>query len=135
MKSLIAATALLATAASAADIREGLYEISVRAEIAGMPVTQVPMVVRQCVSQQSVQDLMGQLGGTGTCKVSDFQQTGNQARWNLTCTGQMELSGSGETQINGDDFTGRMNLSVQMGGDQAMPMVQTFSARRVGDCQ
>ena len=45
----------------------------------------------------------------------------------------MEVSGTGETQINGDDFTGRMNLSVQMGGDQAMPMVQTFSARRVGD--
>ena len=135
MNFLIAATALFATVASAADIREGLYEISVRAELAGQPMTQAPMVMRQCVTQQSVQDLMSQMGGAGACKVSNFQQSGNQARWNLACTGQMEVSGTGETQINGDEFTGRMNLSVQMGGDQSVPMVQSFSAKRVGECQ
>jgi hypothetical protein len=135
MKSLIAATVLFASAVSAADIREGLYEVSVRAELAGQPMTQAPMVVRQCVSQQSVQDLMSQMGGTGACKVSDFQQSGNRAHWNLVCTGQMQVSGTGETQINGDEFTGRMNLTVQMGGDQAVPMVQNFTARRVGECQ
>ena len=47
----------------------------------------------------------------------------------------MQVSGTGETQINGDEFTGRMNLSVQMGGDQSVPMVQNFTARRVGECQ
>jgi hypothetical protein len=47
----------------------------------------------------------------------------------------MQVSGTGETQINGDEFTGRMNLTVQMGGDQAVPMVQNFTARRVGECQ
>jgi hypothetical protein len=135
MRFLFAATALLATAAFAAEVREGLYEISVRAEIGGQALSQAPMVVRQCVSQQSVQDLMGQMGGTGSCKVSDFQQSGNQARWNLTCTGAMQVTGTGETQINGDEFTGRMNLSVQMGGDQAVPMVQDFTAKRVGECQ
>ena len=135
MKLLIAATVLFAGVASAAEIREGLYEISVRAEIAGQPVSQAPMVVRQCVSQQSVQDLMGQLGGTGACKVSDFQESGNQAHWNLACTGQMQISGTGETQINGDEFTGHMNLMVQMGSDQTVPMVQNFTARRVGECQ
>jgi len=135
MRLLIAAIALLATSALAGDVRDGLYEISVRADIGGQPLTQAPMVVRQCLSQQSMQDLMAQIGGTGACKVSDFQQSGNQARWNLSCTGQMEVNGTGETQINGDEFTGRMNLSVQMGGDQAVPMVQNFTARRVGECQ
>ena len=62
-------------------------------------------------------------------------QSGNQARWNLACTGQMEISGTGETQINGDQFTGRMDLALQMGGDQSMPMVQSFTAKRVGECE
>jgi len=75
MKFLIAAIALVTTAASAADIREGLYEISVRAELAGQAMTQAPMVMRQCVTQQSVQDLMSQMGGAGGCKVSNFQQS------------------------------------------------------------
>ena len=135
MKFLIAAIALVTTAASAADIREGLYEISVRAELAGQAMTQAPMVMRQCVTQHSVQDLMSQMGGAGGCKVSNFQQSGNHARWNLACTGQMEITGTGETQINGDQFTGRMDLSVQMGGDQSVPMVQSFTAKRVGECQ
>jgi len=72
MKSLIAATVLFASAASAADIREGLYEVSVRAELAGQPMTKAPMVVRQCVSQQSVQDLMSQMGGAGACRCPTF---------------------------------------------------------------
>ena len=135
MKPFIAIIALITSAASAADIREGLYEISVRAELAGQPMTQAPMVMRQCVTQQSVQDLMSQMGGAGGCKVSNFQQSGNQARWNLACTGQIEVSGTGETQMDGDQFTGRMDLSVQMGGDQSVPMVQSFTAKRVGECQ
>jgi hypothetical protein len=135
MKRVIACIALLAGIASAAEIREGLWEISVRAEVGGQPITQQPMVARQCVSQQSLQDLMGQLGGSSACRVSDFQESGNRATFNLACSGQMEVSGTGETQIDGDEFTGHMNLMVQIGADMNVPMVQNFSARRVGECQ
>src|SRR5438128_1388271 len=108
MRFPIAAVALLSTVASAADIKEGLYEISVRAEIGGMPVSEAPMVARQCVTQQSTQELMSQIGGSGACKVSNFQQSGNQARFNLNCSGQLNVSGTGETQFGGEEFTGRM---------------------------
>jgi len=92
------------------------------------------MVVRQCMNNQSVQDLMAQMGGAGACQISDFQQTGNHARWNLACTGTMEVSGTGETELGTDQFTGRMSVVVTMSG-QSVPMVQNFQARRVGECQ
>jgi len=85
MRLLLPVATLISISALAADIQEGLYEISVRAEVGGMPVSEAPMVVRQCVSQQSVQQLMSQMGGAGACNVSDFTQSGNQARFNLTC--------------------------------------------------
>ena len=116
------------------DVREGMWEISVLAEAGGQPLTSAPMVVRQCVNHQSIQELMAQMGGAGGCQISDFQQTGPRAHWNIACTGNMEVSGTGETEIAGDQFTGRMNLVVTMGG-QSLPMVQNFQARRVGDCQ
>jgi len=122
------------SAVSAPDIREGLYEISIRAEAGGQPLTSAPMVVRQCVTQQSVQDLMTQMGGAGMCQISDVQQSANQARWKIACSGQVEASGAGEMQISGDTFNGRMDLSMNLGG-QSMPMVQNFTARRVGECQ
>lgn len=93
-----------------------------------------PVVVRQCVSKQSVQELMTKMGGAGACKISDFQQNGTHARWNLTCSGQMDVTGTGETEITGDQFSGRMDLVVSMSG-QSVPMVQNFKARRVGECQ
>jgi Protein of unknown function (DUF3617) len=131
---LLSAFAFSLQAIAGPDIREGMWEVSVLAEVGGQPLTAAPMVVRQCISNQSVQDLMAQMGGAGSCQISDFQQTGNRARWNIACSGQMDVSGTGETEIVGDQFTGRMNLVVTMSG-QSLPMVQNFQAKRVGECQ
>ena len=117
-----------------ADIREGLWEISVEANVAGQPLSATPMVVRQCVSNQSIQELMSQMGGAGGCNISDFRRDGNHAQWNLACSGPMEVSGTGETDITDDQFAGKMNLTIKSGGE-SMPMGQTFKARRVGACQ
>ena len=118
----------------AADIHEGLWEFSLQAEVGGQSITTTPMVMRQCISNQSIQDLMAQMGGAGACQVSDLQQSGSHSRWNLTCTGEPQVSGSGEADAAGEQLVGRMNLVVTMGG-QSLPMVQNFQARRVGECQ
>ena len=129
---------ILAFAASghafAADIREGLWEFSLQAEVGGQSITATPMVMRQCINNQSIQELMAQMGGAGACQVSDLQQSGTRSRWNLTCTGEPQVSGSGEADAAGEQLVGRMNLVVTMGG-QSLPMVQNFQARRVGECQ
>ena len=129
---------ILACAASgqaiAADIREGPWEFSLQAEVGGQSITATPMIMRQCISHQSIQELMAQMGGAGACQVSDLQQSGTRSRWNLTCTGEPQVSGSGEADAAGEQLVGRMNLVVTMGG-QSLPMVQNFQARRVGDCQ
>jgi Protein of unknown function (DUF3617) len=119
---------------SAADIREGLWEFSLEAEVGGQSVTATPMVIRQCISNQSIQELMAQMGGAGACQISDLEQSGTRSRWNLACTGEPQVSGSGEADAAGEQLVGRMNLVVTMGG-QSLPMVQNFRARRVGECQ
>jgi hypothetical protein len=119
---------------AAPDIHEGLWEVSIDAEVGGQPISATPMVVRQCIGTQSVQDLMAQMGGAGGCSISDFQQDGPRARWNLACSGAIDVSGTGQTEIAGDQFSGRMDLVIKMGGE-SMPMAQKFQAHRVGECQ
>jgi Protein of unknown function (DUF3617) len=131
---LLSALALSPHAIAGPDIREGMWEVTVLAEVGGQPLSAAPMVVRQCITSQSVQDLMAQMGGAGSCQISDFQQTGNRARWNIACSGTMDVTGTGETESAGDQFTGRMNLVITMSG-QSLPMVQNFQAKRVGECQ
>ena len=97
---------VLPGAALAAEMREGLWEIHVDAELGGQPVTQGPLVVRQCMNQEGVQDMMAKLGGEGACKISDLEQSGGHARWNLTCSGQTEISGTAEADFGADEFSG-----------------------------
>lgn len=52
----------------------------------------------------------------------------------MSCTGQIELTGSGEVTLSGTSFDGTLNATIAMGG-QAVPLQQTFSARRVGECK
>jgi hypothetical protein len=116
-------------------VREGLWEISVQGQVGGQPLSSTPLVVRQCISQQSAQDLMTQLTGTaGGCRVTDLRQEGNHARWNLACSGQVEVSGTGEVTMRNDSFDGTLDLTVGTGA-QSVPMSQTFNARWVGACK
>jgi hypothetical protein len=134
---LLLCAALLASQSAKAEdqLQEGLWEITVRMEVAGQPATTAPLVVRQCINQQSAQDLMTQLtGAAGGCQVSDLRQEGNRARWNLTCSGQIELTGTGDVTITAGGFDGTLNAMIAMGGTP-VPIMQTFGARRVGECQ
>jgi hypothetical protein len=75
---LLCALALSLHAIAGPDVREGMWEVSVVAEVGGQPLTAAPMVVRQCISNQSVQDLMAQMGGAGACQISDFRHDGRE---------------------------------------------------------
>lgn len=64
---LLLCFALLAPGVAAAQgqMNEGLWEITLRMEVAGQPATAAPMVVRQCITQQTAQELVAQLTGAG----------------------------------------------------------------------
>jgi hypothetical protein len=136
LSSLVVALLVCATTAAAQDpVREGLWEISIQGEVGGQPISSTPLVIRQCINQQTAQDLMSKLaGGAGGCQVSDYSQEGNRTRWNLACTGQVEVSGTGEVTMGSEGFNGTLDVVVGTGG-QTVPMLQTFNARRVGDCK
>jgi hypothetical protein len=116
-------------------VKEGLWEISIRADIQGQPLSAAPMVVRQCITQTTATDLMNQLtAGGGSCEVSNFSQAGPTASWNLRCSGQIEVNGTAQVTMQSDGFSGNMNMLVGMGG-QTVPLNQSFEARWVGTCK
>ena len=117
-----------------ADLQEGLWEVSVTMSIAGQATSAQPLVVRQCIAQQSAQELMSRLSGAGTCSTADLQQEGGRATWRLTCSAPMQIDADGEASFQGDSFEGAMNGQIGM-GEQKLPFSQSFRAHRVGACQ
>ena len=134
---LLSSNLLCASALAQApdEVKEGLWEISLQGEIGGQPLSSTPMVVRQCIGQTTARDLMNQLNGAaGGCQVSNLTQVGPTGRWTVSCTGQIQINGTGELTMGTDSFSGSMNLFVAMAG-QTLPMIQRFEARWAGPCK
>ena len=116
-------------------LQEGLWEVVVQMDVGGTPTSEAPRVTRQCITQQTAQDLINQLAGTaGGCQVANLEQEGNEASWVLSCDGQVKVNGTGKLTLTSTGFEGLMDAWVTV-SDRRIPVHQTFNARRVGDCQ
>ena len=132
---LLATMALPQSGLALDPVKEGLWEINLQAEVGGQALSSTPLVVRQCLGSQSVQDVMTQLNGVaGGCQVSDFREESSRARWNMSCSGQISLSGTGEVVLGRETFNGTISMLVGIAG-QTLPLLQSFNARWVGDCK
>jgi hypothetical protein len=116
-------------------LQEGLWEVAVQMDVGGAPTSDAPLVTRQCITQQTAQDLINQLAGTaGGCQIANLEQNGNEASWVMSCTGSVKVDGTGRLMLTSTGFQGMMDAWVTI-SDRRVPVHQTFSAQRVGDCQ
>ena len=135
----LAATAALAWHAHAAapNMKEGLWEVTTRMEMPGMPAAQ-PTTVRRCVTKKEVEDSAKMPPGMDTrdnrCKIADYGVQGNSARWKIVCEGDMAMTGSGTITYAGTSYSGSQTMSMQHGG-QTQNMTVHFTGKHVGDCK
>jgi len=137
---LVAAAALPVYAAVppiAGNFREGLWEMTVRAEVPGtkpMP----PIVLKKCISAQEIQDLQAKASrppGSDQCKVLDQRTQGSTTSWKLECTGRMKIVGDGSVTLTGDSYS-MQSAMVMTGADgKSMQVKNELSGKRLGDCK
>ena len=116
-------------------LQEGLWEVTVQMEVGGTPAGDAPQATRQCITQQTAQDLISQLAGAaGGCQVANLEQEGDEASWVLSCDGQVKVNGTGKLTLTSTGFQGSMDAWVTV-NDRRIPVHQTYNARRIGDCE
>jgi hypothetical protein len=134
----IAATALLAfhAHAQAPNMKEGLWEVTTRMEMPGMPAK--PTTMQRCVTKKEVQDAAtmppGGAGPDKACKVTDYKIQGNAATWKMACEGQMAMTGSGTITYSGTAYSGSQTMTMNHGG-QTQNMTVHFGGKHLGDCK
>jgi hypothetical protein len=121
----------------AGNFREGLWEMTVRAEVPGtkpMP----PIVLKKCISAQEIQDLQAKASrppGSDQCKVLDQRTHGSTTSWKLECTGRMKIVGDGSVTLTGDSYS-MQSAMVMTGADgKSMQVKNELSGKRLGDCK
>jgi hypothetical protein len=121
--------------AQAPNMKEGLWEVTTRMEMPGMPAK--PTTMQRCVTQKEVQDAATMPpGGAGdkACKVTDYKIQGNTANWQMVCQGEMAMTGSGTITYSGTSYSGSQTMTMKHAG-QAQNMTVHFSGKHLGDCK
>jgi hypothetical protein len=132
IKAILIITALLTgihTVYAGADIQDGLWEITSKMEMPGMPMEMPPVTFTQCMnSQESVPHDAKQ---NPDCKIKNTKVEGDTVSWDMQCSGRSgNMKSSGKITYKGSTFKGSVNAVAD-----GMEMTQTMSGRRIGDCR
>ena len=137
LRKLFAASVLLfavisiSFAGSVPNMQEGMWEITSRMEMPGMPMQMPPMKHTQCLTKK---DLVPQSSQPGQeCKITHTKVTGNTVTWTMQCKGQGgDMKGTGKITYSGNSFKGTIKMTMAQSN---MEMTSHISGHRIGDCK
>jgi len=132
---LVAALILGPAHAAAPNMRDGMWEINTKMEMAGKSDVAMPQqIVRACITKKDLNDPRRTTPAADSrCKMTDYKLEGNTATWKLACEGQGAMTGAGAITYGGDTYSGNQTMTMKTSG-QVMTMKMNFAGRRVGDC-
>ena len=128
---LLAASSVLLiafTPARADDPPGILWESTSQMVMEGMPFSPPPNKVKFCAAANSSQPPPSPPGQS--CTVSNMQRSGNKVTWDTHCTGEMEMTGSGEITYDGtDSYAGVIQMTAE-----GMTVKINLSGKKLGSC-
>jgi hypothetical protein len=118
-----------AAVASAQAMQPGLWEVTTRMEMPGMAMP--PMTTQQCIRDSNPESAVPQ---PPNCTLTSRSVSGNTVRWSARCQeGDTKMSGSGEMTLRGTTYDGRLQMTIDEGGERQQ-MTHRYSGRRIGNC-
>lgn len=128
---IVTLTVFASTFATAAGMKEGLWEITTTTEMPGMPITPPPMTVTHCYTKEDVKNQRVVPKQDGNCTIRDMKTTGSKTSWNMVCTGENSGKGSGEITFKGDSaYEGSQKFTTR-----GMTVTSRYKAKRIGNCK
>ena len=131
------ALALIAAAAAGgalADIQVGNWEMTVTTSVEGMPGAMAPITQARCISQEDARDPSRLVGAGAGCEFSNKRDTGSQITFDVACSGQVPMSGSGAVRYTAQSVEGTLELAANMGNQRILTRSQ-LAGRRLGECK
>jgi hypothetical protein len=110
-----------------------LWEVTTRAEIAGMPMQMPAQTSQLCLRKDRSQKPESHVPNDDKCKTTSVQTVGNRVTFTVECSGEEPMTGRGDITSTPTSYEGKMEMKSTRRG-QAMEMKQAFSGRKVGAC-
>lgn len=107
------------------------YDVTVKMEMAGMPMQMPPISQRLCVRKGASDDDF--VPRQENCRVSDTTRTGSRLTFKIACVGSNPMAGTGDFTFGANGYNGHIRMAGKMEG-QDVKMTQAIDARRTGGC-
>ena len=114
--------------AAAPNMKPGLWEVTVKMEMPGMPQGMQAQTTQRCITAKDLDDPRKVGPGAdprtaSQCEVSNYRMQGNTASWDMACKGPEQMKGSGSMTYQGDRYSG------------VNKMTMSYAGRYVGECK
>ncbi len=122
--------------ATAADLQEGLWDLSLSMTAAGGGQRIGPFSRTQCFTRADAQNpekLFAEVGAE--CSYGDRHYQGNRFTFTIQCGGALPMSGSGSVEYASGHFEGEMLLNADVPGAGTLETRSQVSGHRIGDCK
>ncbi len=116
------------------NMQDGMWEITMKTEMPGMPMEMPPMKFSQCLTKK---DFVPQKKERNEdCKMVSTKVVGSTVTWVMQCRmkdGTMDSTG--KITYKGGGFDGVIEAVINDARSGKMEMTQHMSGRRIGDCK
>ena len=117
-------------AGSVPNMQEGLWEITAKMEMPGMPMSMPPITHTQCITNENMVPHSTPQQGE-ECKIAETKVEGDTVTWTMECDSpEGKTRATGKITYSGDTFKGTIKMTTQ-----GMEMIQHLSGHRIGNCR
>ncbi len=117
------------------DMREGLWEITAKIDMPGMPMQMPAMTHTQCITKKDI--IPQKPEKNQDCKTISSKTSGNTVSWVIHCRDKngTTAESSGKVTYKGDKFDGMVDMTFNQSGRDKMKMTHRMSGKRIGECR
>jgi len=127
-----------AAMAAQPNIKDGLWEITMKMKMDGMPGGgRPPQTMQHCVTPKDVKDpaaMNRSMDKSSRCEMTDYKLQGNTATWKMACKGEGAMTGTGTATYSGTSYTTTTKMAMVRGG-QTMNMTMAQTGKYLGPCK
>jgi hypothetical protein len=117
-------------AGSGPNMQEGLWQITIKMEMPGMPMSMPTMTHTQCITNENMVP-RGSPQQADECKITETKVEGDTVIWTMECDSpEGKARSTGKITYSGDTFKGTIKMTMQ-----GMETIQHISGQRIGNCK
>jgi hypothetical protein len=120
---------------ASAEMKEGLWQITTKAEIKGMPMQMPATTMKQCMTKKDMTPKAEKQPKGQECVTKDQKVSGDTVTYSMECKNTESTTvQNGKMTYKGDSFDGTTDTKIKTKGQPDMNMTSIMSGKYLGPC-